>query len=255
MSLKPLYLEPGRAWHVRLDGPALRIETDGRAATRVPLRRLARVVSPQDAQWTTPALISCLKSGVTVVFTDSVGRVQAWCFGPRRRETTLTGLLREGLGRLDGTDIYGDWYRSTEQREIAAAFAHLRIVHNRHDPQDARGRLCNRHRLRFGLPIGPFLASLEAATEAYVAQQLHAAVADAVLIGYAREGLNLARSVAALMHWELHRILHDTPVSRLRDVHPYRFAAIMVEENGTRLARTLGRLLGDLERRYREWLL
>lgn len=60
---RPLYLGAA-ARRVRLDGPALCVDVEGRAAARVPLRRLSRVVAHRAAEWATPALVACLEAGV-----------------------------------------------------------------------------------------------------------------------------------------------------------------------------------------------
>lgn len=255
MSLRPLYLEAGRTWHVCLDGPALRIETVGRAPTRAPLAKLARVISPQDSQWTTQALIACLKAGVPIVFTDRNAEVQAWCFGPRRRETTLTALVREGLARIDGLEVYETWHRATERRAIASLLGDLRIFATRAEVGDARGRVCNHLRARLGFPPAGLLRALDGAMGAYVAEQLHIALGDASLIGYAREGLHLGRSITALMRWEAYRALAREPIHHVHSATPQRLAAGLLESGGAQMASALGSHLGDLERYLREWLL
>ena len=126
MSLRPLYLEAGTPWQVKLDaGVALHVSAAGRARSLYPLQRLARVVCGAAAQWDTAALLACLRAGVPVLFHDGHGDPIAWCFGPRRRETTLQQLLREGLDHIDWAEHFSRWQHAAQRREVLAA---LRFV-------------------------------------------------------------------------------------------------------------------------------
>ncbi len=72
--IRPLYLETSVEWTVALDdGIALSISAPDRTRRLFPLARLSRVVSPEKAKWTTPALVGCLRHGVPVVFHDNKG--------------------------------------------------------------------------------------------------------------------------------------------------------------------------------------
>lgn len=250
---KPLYLDAGITWQVALDaGPALHLSAPGRARTLMPLSRLARVVSPCHAQWSTPALLACLAAGVPVLFQDRHGDTVAWCFGPRRRETTLGNLLREALDQPDGLDLIDRWRTAEARREMLAALRATGVTIGRLDPTDARARLCNQHRLRLGRPAGPWLRALQRSTSALVAQRLHDAVGDPSLIGYAVEGLHLGHAFSELMEWQLHAVMHCTPAHRLADAgDPGRFAAQALEHHGPRLLRSLGQLTGSLAHRLR----
>ena len=75
-------------------------------------------LSPSHASWTTAALLACLRAGVPVVFHDAGGQTVGWCFGPRRRETTLANLLREALDLPAGPDLLREWQRTQARREM-----------------------------------------------------------------------------------------------------------------------------------------
>jgi CRISPR/Cas system-associated endonuclease Cas1 len=66
-ALQPLYVDSG-ATGIRLEGPALVVAQPTRAETRVPLRRLARVVVRGTVPFATDALLGCLGAGVPVTF-------------------------------------------------------------------------------------------------------------------------------------------------------------------------------------------
>ena len=253
--IRPLYLDAALPWQVRLDdGPALHISAPGRARSLYPLQRLARVISPSHAQWSTPALLACLRAGVPVLFHDAKGETVGWCFGPRKRETTLTSLLREALGQARWAALIDDWQQAAQRHEILATLRALDANCPRMEPASVRTQLCNLHRLRTGEPARAWLNALQQANAALVAQALHGLLADPALIGFAREGLHLGQTISALMEWQLHRILHATPLMAFRCGTPGRFAAEAIDRHAAQLHRCCGELLGSLEHHLREQL-
>lgn len=256
MNLHPLYLEAGFAWEVRLDaGVALHVSAPGRARSLYPLRKLARVVCGTQASWDTSALVACLQAGVPVVFHDGQGAAAAWCFGPRRRETTLEQLLREGLGRPEWRDRFEAWRHAACRREALGALAYTNVHSHRLDAPSVRSRLANLHRLRLGFAAGPWLHALQRVADGLAAEAVQQAIGDPALIGYASPGLNLAAELGALLEWQFHRLLHDATPQALLAQTPGRFAATVAQSRGAPLHRACGDLLGDLERQLRDWLL
>ena len=246
--IKPLYLDAAQHWQVTLDdGPALNISAPGRARSLFPLQRLARVVSPSHALWSSAALLACLRAGVTVVFTDAGGQAVGWCFGPRRRETTLTCLLREALGLPQGGALMADWQHAQERREMLDTLYALQVSSRELTVIAVRARLCNLHQHRLGQPAGPWLRALQGLTEAWVAERLHGLVGDPALIGFACEGVHLSRLLSGLMEWPLHRLLQRLPLALFETLSPVRLAATAVELHGARLHSALGNLTGSLE--------
>ena len=247
--IRPLYLDAALPWQVRLDdGPALHVSSPGRARSLYPLQRLARVVSPSHAQWTTPALLACLRAGVTVLFHDAAGEPIGWCFGPRKRETTLASLLREGLDHPQWVELMGTWMQAAHRREAIGLLRDLNTATARHDPAALRVHLCNLHRAR------TWINALHRANSALVAERLHGLIGDPALIGFAREGLHLGQTFAALMEWQLHRILHAAPLLAVMRGTPGRFAAESIERHSAALHRCCGELAGSLEHHLRERL-
>ncbi len=254
--IKPLYLDAKLLWQVALDeGPALHISAPGRARCLYPLQRLARVISPSHASWSTAALLACLRAGVPVVFHDASGQTVGWCFGPRRRETTLASLLREALDLAHGPELLREWQRSQTRREMLDTLRALRVTSADLSPIAVRARLCNLHRQRLGQPAGPWLRALQAANAAWVAQRLHGQLGDPALICFAAEGLHLGRLIADLMEWTLHCILQDLPLPAFQHTTPQRLAAATVERHGTRLHQALGAIIGSLEHGLRAQLM
>jgi hypothetical protein len=214
------------------------------------------VVTANDVVWSTEALLGCLEAGVPVVFRGARGEALAWCFGPRRRETTLAGLLREAISRPDWEDWFTTWKASVERREIVSALhrAKLRAA-PRVDPRSADADFCNALASRFGTPPAQHVRALRSAASALVAARLADAVADPELIAWAREGLHFVPAFAKLLQWELHVQHFARPVLELEDQPPSRWAAALLERVGARLDRKLGQILGDFERCLREWVL
>lgn len=172
MSARPLYLDAGRRWEVALDERALEVRCEGRAPVRFPLSRLSRVVSHRDAQWQTEALLGCLEAGVPVAFLNARGEPVGWCFGPRRKETSLASLLREGLAHPEWDDRYGSWRSGAERREILGALMACRLHRREPTAVDARAALFNLHRRRFGVPMGPHFRAIRAALHGVVISDL-----------------------------------------------------------------------------------
>ena len=117
-----------------------------------------------------------------------------------------------------------------------------------------RSHLCTLHRMRIGRPVRGWLVALQRANAALVAERLHGLLGDPALIGYAREGLHLARTFSELMEWRLHGILNATPPLDLLQATPSRFAAMAIELHTAALNRCCGDLAGSLEHHLRERL-
>ena len=254
--IRPLYLDAATRWSVGLDdGPALKVSAPGRARSLYPLSRVARVLSPAHADWTTPALLACLQAGVPIVFHDARGEPLGWCFGPRRRETSLGNLLRLAVDHPEGGVLLQQWQRACERREILEALAEALALTYRPDAASARARLCNVHRVRLGQPAGSYVRALQRSATAMVSEHLYKALGDPSLIGFSIEGVHLGEVLASLMEWQLHRVLLRVRPQSLMNVCVARFAAAEMERSGAELHSACGRLLGDLERFLRERLL
>lgn len=250
--IRPLYLDAALHWQVRLDdGPTLNVSAPGRARSLYPLNRLARVLSPSHAQWSTPALLACLRAGVPVLFHDTTGELVAWCFGPRKRETTLAQLLREVIDHPRWAELLTEWVLTAQRRETLAVLREINTTSQRLDPAAVRVHLCNLHRVRTGQPARAWINALQRANAGLVAERLHGLLGDPTLIGFAREGLHLGHTFAALMEWQLHAILHEAPLANITNGSPGRFAAEAIERHGARLHRCCGELAGSLEHHLR----
>lgn len=256
MSIKPLYLEAGTGWQVQLDGPSLRVQGGVRAPGRYPLSRLSRVVSASDVAWSTEALLACLKAGVPVVFRDHRGVAQGWCFGARRRETTLCSLLREAVAQPDWDARFADWRAGMVTQEAYRALHACGLpATERAEPRSYESCLFNAHHERFGDGTALRITMVKGCLSALVAERLHDAIGDPELIAWARPGLHLTAEFSALLAWDAHAALYGMRVADVRGVAAGKVAARLLEARGDRLAAALGRLLGAFELWLREWLL
>lgn len=256
MTGRALYLAPGVPWRVTLDdGVALRVDAPGRARSLYPLQRLARVQSAMQAQWSSDALLACLGAGVPVVFHDARGTAVGWCFGPRRRESTLGQLLHEAVREPDWGDAWKAWQQQAARREVRRLQRRLCLhLPPGADAAQCNVQLCNLQRQRLGVAPGPWLRALRAATQTLAAQVSADQVGDPALLGYPSPGLHLPATIAELMQFRLHGALLDWPASVAKDRAPGLLAAQTLEARGAELYRGCTELLGDLERMLREWL-
>lgn len=261
--LNPLVLDPAIAWTIQLDQQvALRVAAPGRARSLYPLSRLGRVVCGRHVQWQTEALLACLEAGVPVLFTDHRGASLAWCFGMRRREATLQELLRLALSQPQWAQWFEQWRAATARREIMACLHELDLPARDLNERAVRVQLCNWHRCRMGIGVGPHLHTLERAAAGVVGQGLGEAIGDAALLGYSREGLNLPCVVTGLLQWRLHRMLARTRLADLQHeagevpLASLRVWALrLIEGPGAPVHRALGEVLAELEQSLREWVL
>ncbi|GIX24255.1 hypothetical protein [Caldimonas sp.] len=252
---KPLFLEPGVAWLVTLDdGVALRVEAPGRARSLYPLPRLSRVQSGVQARWSTEALLACLRAGVTVVFVDARGSVHGWCFGPRRREMTLSQRLREALREPQWPQFWQAWQQQVGVREVQRLLRRMSLhAVTAADPKHLHIKAMNHMTALWGTGPGPWVRALQRAQRALSAQVCSDILGDPQLLCYAYPGLNLPEALADLMQLRLDGLLLSWPVKDILSQPPGQVAARIVEERNAELYRGCAELLGDLEFVLREW--
>lgn len=134
--MKALYLDGRKGAEVRLDGPALRVESPGRADARYPLGRISRLVTVGRIRWALPALIACLRAGVPIAVLDNAGRFVRIRFHLSEPERGIARHLGELLQISRYRRRYRDWFRDAELAEIKNAVAPYAL-----NPGLDRGRL------------------------------------------------------------------------------------------------------------------
>lgn len=125
--MKTLYLDGARRSLVLLDGPALRVVSEGRAESLYPFRRLARVVVCGPVRWDGDALLACLEGGIPVTFLNSDGEPRAWCLAPQPRPSSLSRMLDDFLARPDWLSRFQNWRRAAERGAILAVLRRLAL--------------------------------------------------------------------------------------------------------------------------------
>ena len=256
---RPLYITVAAT--VSLDSKvSLRItEPSSPALRRIPLRKLSRIVSSNAVTWETPALIECLSRGIPVEFVDRKGAQLGWCFGPRRREATLSQLLALALESEDWKELYPVWFESQGRGHAAQALLLCGLPSKHLGMQDARNRLCNAFTRRHQRPSSQYLTSLEACMTSEVAALMSRQIDDAALLAHYRPGCNLITDFSQLISLHAHVILYGQKTfpagEELNDRDLRHWAIKIMESNAPFSAQQLGALLGSFELFLREhWL-
>lgn len=254
-ATRALYIEHGVACAITLDqGVAPRIETPNRAPVWYPLQRLGRVQSTTQARWHIDALLACLRHGIPVVFTDRKGQTIAWCYGARRRELTLTQLLRDALRQADWPDFWRAWTAQTERAECEQFQRRHRLPGGRNKTlQQLHVRAVNHMQQRWQRPPGPWLRATQQAVATLVSTLCYDAVGDPTLLHHARPGLNIPAELARLLQGRVDTLLLSCGPKDLQQQAPTVFAAKLLDTRRAELHRACARMLADLEYCLREW--
>jgi hypothetical protein len=255
MTARPFYLQPTQPARITLDtSVALRVHVSGQSGLRMPFAKLSRVVCNHHVQWESDALVACLQHGIPIAFLDARGRSVGWCFGARRRETTLANLLAHALAADDWTERFAPWLEGQHRARAAQALLLCGIVTSHAHLADVRNVLCNLHRARLGVPAGAVLGKLEALTRCDVAAALADAIGDTALLAWQRPGVNLIDAFAELVAIHAHTIIHSTYELPAAD-QAARWAAQHYEKHAGLFAQSTGALIGAFELFLREhWL-
>lgn len=207
--MRPLYLAGTDQLQVSLDGPALLVRGPGRADGRYPLSRLSRVVVQGDVEWTTPALLACLRGGIPVAFMDRKGRPLGLCFGAQRVKG-LGSVVRRFLDLPDWRLRYRGWLEAMEWRaalDLAGARGwQLKGMR----PSIAWRFLVLRLQRDFpGRELQIWYRYLERLSESYAAEALARAGFGLELLCWKYRDFNLATSIARVLNWEAHGTIYD----------------------------------------------
>lgn len=255
MTARPFYLQPTLPARVSLDAAvALRVHIEGQSGLRTPLAKISRVVCNHHVQWESDALVACLQHGVPIAFLDARGKSIGWCFGARRRETTLANLLARSLEADDWDQRFAPWLEGQQRARAAQALLLCGLSTSGVHLNNVRNVLCNLHRTRLGAPAGAALAKLEALTRCDVAGALADAVGEPSLLAWYRPGLNLIDTFAGLVSLHAHTVINSTGELPATD-QIARWATQSYEKHAGLFAQSTGALIGAFELYLREhWL-
>lgn len=221
---RALYVDSA-ATGIRLEGPALVVARPARADTRVPLRRLARVVVRGGVPFATDALLGCLGAGVPVTFVALDGRALGYCIGPERRVTTIGPLLERLVADPDWPELIARWTRHAESEAIRRTCRRMRVEPDL-DTRPATVRSLLAQTLPGGATPGAasLLRRLDGVMRAHLAELLQRADIPPRFRGQEGSPLDLRSCFAAALVWHLwptaarildHRRRHpDKPAQR-----------------------------------------
>ena len=133
--MQPVYLNAPTVCRVTLEGPALRIHSRDAADRYFPLRRLGRIITRGKVQWSTAALLECMKMGVPITFLDREGRALGQCYSAWAQNGSLSELLDGCFTVESGMRHLVDWFRSQSRARM------LKLL-RRHGLQTEDLRVC-----------------------------------------------------------------------------------------------------------------
>jgi hypothetical protein len=200
---RPLYVDSAAAG-IRLEGPALVVARPARADTRVPLRRLARVVVRGGVPFDTDALLGCLGAGVPVTFVALNGQVLGYCIGPERRAWSIGPLLERLVADPDWPEFIGRWTRHAESEVIQRTCRRMRLQPDL-DTRPATVRTKLAQALPGGATPGAeaVLRRLDGLLRAHLAELLQRAGIPPRYRGQEASPLDLRPCFAAALCWHL----------------------------------------------------
>ena len=114
----PLYLRGQVATKVVAQGPALRVDRQGKAAVRYPLTRISRIIVNAQVEFSASALSVCMSARIPLVFVDAAGVPTGYVQPAQVAPSRLHGLLCEFLDLLDWDASYQNWRRARRMRLI-----------------------------------------------------------------------------------------------------------------------------------------
>lgn len=245
--MQPVYLNAPGVRRVTLEGPALKVQSRGRADRFLPLARLGRIVCRGPVQWSTAALIQCLKHGIPVTFLDPDGREIGHCFSARPGGEPFNERLNGYLAQPDGPARLADWLRACGRARLLTLLRHHRL-----QPPDLRVRHVRRY-------LGAVLRARrgDAVPSPLALKPLLKAQVGEVLTGYhiAPEALEpdhdwpgLLNAIGGVLEWDLWRLAFDGRLDA--DPHDHRARVTAYQRH----ADWLERRIRDLTARLWRWL-
>lgn len=247
---------------VRLDGPSLLLQREGRAPDRAPFRRLSRLVLRGPVRLEGTVVPALLRAGISVSWIDGRGDRLGTCLPARLPRTDTRALVEEAAraGRLD--EIRGNWLAAEERRLVLELIVGLGLR-----LRDLRRATVERALLvrleRTGAPLDgeDILRRLRGPLEAHLALLLHREGLGFRFQGGDPDGWNLLADLTALdilalaptalelaAHLAHRPERHDTP-SRLARRFLRRY-----ERNAPQVEQLVGQQLARLRRVIREVL-
>lgn len=200
--MRSLYLDGGRRATVLRDGPSLRVVSEGRADGMYPFRLLARVIVCGPVEWDSEALLACMDQGIPVTFLTAEGDPRAYCLAAQPRRQPLNDRLEEFLERPDWRNLYENWRRAAERREILSVLKRMKVRAPDLRPERVAPLLLEAAAPGLIEPARAVLRYWHGLLAARVASKLADAGAEAHLLIERRPGWNLPADCTRVAAWE-----------------------------------------------------
>jgi len=200
---QPLYVD-STATGIRLEGPTLVVARPARSDTRVPLRRLARVIVRGAVPFASDALLGCLGASVPVTFVALDGQVLGYCISREQREWSAEELLARLLADPNWRDLIARWARHAESEAMMRTCQRMRVNPDL-DTRPATVRAMLAGALPGGATPGAaaVLRRLDGLLCAHLAELLQRAGISPCYRGQDASPLDLRPSFAAALGWHL----------------------------------------------------
>ncbi len=245
--MQPVYLNAPGVRRITLEGPALKVQSRDRADRFLPLARLGRIVCRGPVQWSTAALMQCLKHGIPVTFLDPDGREIGHCFSAYPAGEPLDELLAGYLAQADGPVRLADWLRSCSRARLLNLLRRHRL-----QPPDLRIRHVRRYlwgvlRARRGDGVLPPPA-LKPLLKAQVGEVLTGYHIAPEVLEPGHDWPGLLNGVSGVLEWDLWRLAFEGLLDA--DAADHRTRVTIYQRH----ADWLERRIRDLTARLWRWL-
>ena len=111
-SARALYLGGATVKQVACSDAALVITAPDSSVRRYPVARLSRIVCSAHVNWQGAALALCMRSGISIVWSDAHAQVLGICYSQHHRQKAFSQALELMLEGEHGLSQYTHWLRS-----------------------------------------------------------------------------------------------------------------------------------------------
>ena len=213
--MKSLYIEGKPHAHVSLEtGPSLQVVTPGRAHGIYPIYRIGRLFLKGEVEIETPALVTCLKHGISLTFIDGHGDPEGVCVGVRQRCANLQSLLDEFLEFDNWRDYFEIWKSAAVRQSILEVEGEMKVVIQDLRPRQAEDYLFNTLAKRYpGYDHRWAIHSLKGLCYGVVADRISKANINPAALLRRRENFELIGDFAGILSWKLFALVEENVFS------------------------------------------
>lgn len=212
LGARPLYLHKGSAKRLDLDSTnRLRIERKDGPDRRIPLHHVSRIICSSNLDISSRTLMTCMQHGIPLAILNSDSTPLGWCFGTRRKETSLRQLLNFALDDPTWPTLYKDWLVLERLAISVHTLLACGVPSTASARQNPRVALCNAHFRQHRRACSPYIDELAMLAQVDLAFHLEKETSDLKLLAWHRPGLNLIFDLGQLLSLYAHTDLHHAP--------------------------------------------